>query len=93
MIILGNATVPANSTVAVFSLPPGYANFTVYQPTTPQAVYIGTSNRVTVSNGLLVPNTPLSTETFTGSVGTVVYATTGNATASTFNYILSTSTN
>ena len=92
-VILGNATVPSNSTVAVFRLPPGYSNMTVYQQTTPQAVYIGTSNTVTAKNGMPVPNTPLNQETYTGSAGATVWATTGNATASSFSYIICTSTN
>ena len=63
---------------------------TLYQQTTPQAVYIGTSNTVTATNGMSVPNTPLNQETYTGSAGATIYATTGNATASSFNYIIST---
>ena len=90
MVIVGNATVPANSTVAAFRLPPGYSNMTIYQPTTPQSVYIGTSNGVAATNGMLVPNTPLTEETYTGSAGATMWATTGNATASSFNYIIST---
>ena len=92
-IILGNATVPSSSTVAVFRLPPGYANVTVYQPTTPQAVYIGTSNAVATTNGLLLQNTPFNMETYSGSSGAAIWATTGNSTASSFNYIISTSSN
>lgn len=88
-VIVGNATVPSNSTVAAFILPPGYCNYTVYQPTTPQAVFIGTSSRVSASTGQPVPNTPYNAETFTGSAGATIYATTGNATASSFNYIIS----
>ena len=88
-ILLGAATVPSSSTVTVFRLPPGYCNFTVYQVTNPQAVYIGTSNTVAATNGLPVPNTPLNQETYTGSAGAAIWATTGNATASSFHYIIS----
>lgn len=91
MIVVGNAVVPANSTVAVFVLPTGLANFTVYQPTTPQTVYIGTSPNVSSTNGLPVPVTPSNTESYNSSGGgKLVYATTGNGTASTFQYIIST---
>jgi hypothetical protein len=89
-VIAGQATVPSSSTVTVFRLPPGYSNFTVFQPTQVQPVYIGTSNGVTATNGMPVPNTPLSQETYTGSAGAAIWATTGNATASSFNYIIST---
>ena len=89
-LIAGNATVPASATVAVFSLPPGYSNITMYQPTQAQAVYIGTSAHVAATNGMIVPNTPVSSETYIGSAGATIYATTGNGTASSFNYILST---
>ena len=89
-VILGHATVPSSSTIVCFYLPPGYSNMTLYKQTTPQAVYIGTSNTVTATNGMSVPNTPLNQETYTGSAGATIYATTGNATASSFNYIIST---
>jgi hypothetical protein len=92
-VILGSATVPSSTTVAVFSLPPGYSNFTVYQPTQAQPVYIGPGSAVTAVNGMPVPNTPLNQETYTGSAGATIYATTGNATASSFSYIICTSTN
>lgn len=86
-LILGMATVPSNSTVAVFALPPGYSNITVYQISGPQ-VYKGTSTRVSATNGLPVPNTPLSEESYVGSAGATMYATTGGAAAS-FYYIIS----
>jgi len=92
-VIFGHATVPASSTVAVFRLPPGYANVTMYQPTTAQAVYVGPTSGVAATNGMPVPNTPLNQETYTGSAGATIWATTGNATASSFSYVISTSTN
>ena len=90
MVITGHATVPSNSTVAVFILPPGYANFTMYQPTQTQAVYINVGSGATATNGLILNNTPFNGETVVGSSGATVYATTGNATASSFNYLVST---
>ena len=89
VIIVGQATVPSSTTVAVFHLPPGYSNMTLYQAAT-QPVYVGTSNTVSATNGMPVPNTPLNQETYTGSAGATIYATTGNATASSFSYIIST---
>lgn len=92
MIILGQATVPSSSTVAVFSLPSGLCNFMVFQPTQPQAVYIGTSPNVTTTSGMPVPVTPLGQEAYHFNKGVTYYATTGNNTASSFQYLISTAT-
>jgi hypothetical protein len=89
-ILIGSATVPSSTTVAVFRLPPGYANFTLFQPSGKAAVYIGTTPNVSAVNGMYAPNTPLNQETFTGSAGTGLYATTGGTAASSFSYIIST---
>jgi hypothetical protein len=89
VITIGTASVPANSTVAVFALPPGYCNFTIYQPSTPQSVYIGPGSVLTITNGMIVTNTPVNSENYSPGRGTMIYATTGNATASTFCYIIS----
>lgn len=89
-LIIGKATVPSSSTVAVFFMPPGYSNMTLYQQTQAQAVYVGTSAHVAATSGMPVSNTPVNTETYIGSAGAMMYATTGNGTASSFNYILST---
>lgn len=88
--ILGLATVPANGTVAAFFLPAGLCNFTVYQPTTPQRVFIGTSPNVNVTSGIPVPVTPLAQESYNSAGGATYYATTGNGTASSFCFIIST---
>jgi hypothetical protein len=89
-VIMGQVAVPGNATVAAFTVPPGLANFLVYQPATPQAVYIGTSSAVSTLNGMPVPVTPAVQENYHGSRGATYYATTGNATASTFHYLIST---
>lgn len=92
-IIVGNAPVPGNSTVAVFVLPTGLSNFCVYQPTTgsPATVYVGTSPSVSKTNGLPVPISPSNTESYNSTGGgQLVYATTGSAAASSFQYIIST---
>ena len=87
---MGQVAVPANSTVPAFTLPAGLCNFTIYQPTTPQAVYVGSSTAVTSTNGLPVPVTPLAQETYVAGRGLTYYATTGNNTASSFQYIICT---
>ena len=89
-IIVGQATVPSSSTVAAFVLPSGLCNFTIYQPTQAQAVYVGTSANVAATNGLPVPVTPLAQETYVAGKGVTWYATTGNGTASSFQYIICT---
>jgi hypothetical protein len=47
MIIMGNATVPSSSVVPIFTLPSGLSNFTLYQPTQAQMVYVGPTKPVT----------------------------------------------
>jgi hypothetical protein len=91
-VILGQATVPSSSTVPAFTLPGGLCNFTVFQPTGPQPVYLGTSPNVSAANGMPVPVTPLSQECYNTVKGVTYYATTGSVTASTFHYIISTAT-
>lgn len=91
-IIVGQATVPSSSTVAAFVLPSGLCNFMVYQPTQPQAVYIGTSPSVSATSGMPVPVTPLGQESYVATKGVTFYATTGNATASSFQYLICTAT-
>lgn len=90
-VIMGLATVPSSSTAAVFTLPAGLCNFTVFQPTpATAAVYLGTSPGVAATNGMPIPVTPLQEETFVAGRGVAYYATTGSATASSFCYLIST---
>lgn len=91
-VIAGQATVPTNSTVPVFTLPAGLCNFTVFQPSGPQPVYLGASPSVSAANGMPVPVTPLSQESYNTAKGITYYATTGNASASSFHYLISTAT-
>jgi hypothetical protein len=89
-VIMGTATVPSSSTAAVFTLPPGPVNFTVFQPSGPVTVYLGTSSGVAATNGMPVSVTPVSQESYNGSRGATYYATTGSVTASSFCYLIST---
>ncbi len=84
-IIMGNATVPASSTVAIFTVPPFYN----VNPSTASA-YVGTSTVVTSANGLICHSIPVSFQTFMGSKGATFYATTGGAVATSVNYIIAT---
>jgi hypothetical protein len=92
MIILGQATVPSSSTVSVFTIPAGTVSTVIFQPpwVSAQAVYIGTSPGVSATNGLLVPVTPTNLDGYLSVTQAKIYATTGNATASSFSYIIST---
>lgn len=89
MYIMGTVTVPGNSTVSGFTVPPGYGNVTLYQPSQAQPVFVGTSARVSAVSGLPITSTPITTETVVGSGGITYFATTGNATAATFCYFVS----
>jgi hypothetical protein len=89
-VIMGQVPVAGNATVPAFTLPAGLCNFTVYQPTNPQAVYVGPSTTVSSVNGLPVPVTPIGQETYVAGKGVTYYATTGNGTASSFQYLIST---
>lgn len=89
-IVLGQATVPASSTVQVFIIPPGTVNTVMWQPTPASTnVYIGTSVNVSPVNGLMLSATPVGTDSYVSARGTPVYATTGNATGTSFQYIIS----
>lgn len=92
MIVAGQATVPSNSTVNVFTIPAGTVSTVLFQPqwVSPQTVYIGSSQNVSAVNGMPVPVTPLSQDGYVAAAAVKVWATTGNATASSFSYIIST---
>lgn len=89
-VTMGQATVPSNSTVQVFILPPGTVNTTMWQPTpVTTQVFIGTSVNLSNVNGLQLTPTPVNMESYVTSRGTPVFATTGNATGTSFMYIIS----
>lgn len=89
-LVLGMATVPASSTVQVFTIPPGTVNTVMWQPTpATTTVYIGTSVNLSAANGIPLSPTPLNVDSYVTSRGTPVYATSGNATGTSFQYIIS----
>jgi hypothetical protein len=88
-LIMGTITVPGNSTVPAFTMPPGYCNLLLYQPSQAQPVFLGTSARVTSASGIQLSQSPFSTESWVGSGGANWFATTGNVTAATFCYLIS----
>lgn len=92
MITLGQATVPSSATVQVFTIPAGTVSTIIFQPgwASPQTVYIGTSPNVSATNGMPVPITPTNLDGYLSVTQAKIYATTGNATASSFSFIIST---
>jgi hypothetical protein len=89
-IVMGQATVPSNSTVQVFIIPPGTVNTVMWQPTPAStSVYVGSSVNVSTVSGVMLAVTPVSTDSYVSSKGTPVFATTGNATGTSFMYIIS----
>ena len=84
---MGQATVPASSTVAVFTVPPSSCAVTFYNLSA-ATVYLGTSTAVTTSSGLQCHSIPTSFTTFVGGRGTVFYGTTGSSTAASVNYLI-----
>ena len=88
---MGQATVPASSTVPIFTVPPSYCSVTFYNiNTAATSAYIGTSTSVTTTNGMVCHSIPVSFQAFIGSKGATFYATSGGATATSVNYIIST---
>lgn len=92
MITMGQATVPSSSTVNVFTIPAGTVSTIIFQPgwVSAQTVYIGTSPNVSATNGMPVSITPTNIDGYVTSGQVKIYATTGNATASSFSYLIST---
>jgi hypothetical protein len=90
-IVMGQATVPASSTVAVFTVPPSYCSVTFYNINTAATnIYVGTSISVSSASGMVCHSIPVNFTTFMGSKGATFYATTGGATPSSLNYIINT---
>ena len=90
-LIMGNATVPASSTVPIFTIPPSFCTVTFYNINTAATnAYVGTSTAVSTANGLICHSIPVSFQTFMGSRGATFYATSGGATATSVNYIIAT---
>lgn len=91
MYIMGQSTVPASNTVPLFQIPPGLVNVTIYNVNTAATnVYIGTTAKVTSTDGMVCHSIPTSFFGYMGSSGIMLYGTTGGAVASSINYVIST---
>jgi hypothetical protein len=86
---IGQWSVAASSTAAIFTIPPGPVSVTFWNVGT-QTVYVGASTTVSATNGLQCHSIPVNFNTWPFSKGQVLYATTGNGTAGTIQYIVST---
>lgn len=86
---IGQWSVPASNTTAIFTVPPGPAAVTFWNVGA-QAVYVGASTLTSTTNGLQCHSIPVTFQAWPFSKGQQLYATTGNATAGTIQYIVST---
>jgi hypothetical protein len=89
-LIFGTATAPTSSTAVAFYLPAGLCNYTIFQPAGQTTVYVGSSPNVSSTNGLPVPVTPVSSDSYVAGKGITYYVTTGGVAASSFCYVIST---
>lgn len=87
--VMGQATVPTASTVAIFTVPPGLCNVTFWNVSTPN-VYVGTSTAVTATNGLVCHSIPTSFFSYVSARGATFYGANTAATGAAVNYIIST---
>jgi hypothetical protein len=86
-LIMGQATVPSNSTVPLFQIPPGFVSVTMYNINT-STVFLGTSASVSPTNGLVMHSVPTS---FTGSMtskAAMIYGANTAGTGTSINYII-----
>jgi hypothetical protein len=86
---IGQWSVPASATVPIFTIPPGPVSVTFWNAGT-QACYVGASTSVSTTNGCQCHSIPTQFNTWPFSKGQQLYATTGNGTAGTIQYIVST---
>lgn len=86
---IGQWAVPASGTFPIFTVPPGPVSVTFWNIGT-QAVFIGSSTSVSTASGLQCHSIPTQFNTYVGSKGQQLYATTGNATAASVQYIVAT---
>ena len=86
--VMGNATVPASSTVPLFTVPPSSAAVTFYNLNTAATVYLGLSSAGTSVNGFQCHSIPTSFQTFVGGKGATFWGTTGSSTAASVQFIV-----
>lgn len=87
-VIMQQYTVPASNTVACFQIPPGYFYATMYNLGA-QSIYLSTSAvNATPTSGLVLHTVPTTFQGSMTSKGALVFATTGNSTAASFNLMM-----
>jgi len=87
-IIMGQAAVAG--TVPLFTIPPGACSVTFYSTAATGQLYLGTSSKLTASNGYGVATNPTMFETFPSSQGATVFGLNTASTTIPVNYIIST---
>lgn len=85
--IMGQATVPTNSTVPLFTVPAGLCNVTFWNVSTPN-IYVGTSTNVTTTNGLQCHSIPTNFFTYVSSKGATFFGANPSGVAGTVNYAI-----
>ena len=75
-------------TAVAFTIPPGACSITVYSAAG-TTLYLGTSNRLTASNGYAVSTSPTTFKAFNSSAGATVWGLNTAATTLAVNYIVS----
>jgi len=84
---MGQATVPTNSTVPLFTVPSGLCNVTFWNVSTPN-IYVGTSTSVTTTNGLQCHSIPTNFFTYVGSKGSTFYGANPSGSAGSVNFVI-----
>ena len=88
--VMGQISVANNSTVPLFTVPPGLCNATFWNSATSatNVVSVGTSTAVTAVNGLQCHSIPTSFSSYVSSRGATFYGANTSGTTGLINYIL-----
>lgn len=86
-LIMGQAAIAG--TTPAFTIPPGGCSITVYSGAA-TTLYLGTSARLTATNGYAVSTYPTTFNAYNSSAGATVYGLNTAATTLAVNYIVST---
>ena len=84
---MGQATVPNASTVSMFTVPGGLCNVTFYSLSA-ATVFVGTSNKVSATNGLTCHSIPTSFYNYVSSSGATFWGANTAGTSAVVNFII-----
>jgi hypothetical protein len=88
-IFMGQATVPASSTVPIFTIPPGPTSVTFYN-VSGATVFCAVSPTFPTATALNLHTVPVTFQAFVSSKGATIYGTTGGTAVASVNYIMDT---